>query len=216
MRLIVVGCGRMGVGLARVLSQRGHSITVMDRERTAMERLAPWFRGETVAGSAFHREATLRAGIERADGLAAVTDSDEANVVVARLARLVFRVPRVVARLVDPRKAEIYHRLGVQTVAPISWAMHRLADLLAYSELDALLSLGGGEVELLAVDVPALLVGRKVSTLTAPGEVRVVALTRRGRAFIPSPETVFQKDDSAHLAVLTTSIERLRSLLGTS
>ncbi|MCU0588081.1 MAG: TrkA family potassium uptake protein [Syntrophobacteraceae bacterium] len=216
MRLIVVGCGRMGVGLARVLSQRGHSITVMDRERTAMERLAPWFRGETVAGSAFHREAMLRAGIERADGLAAVTDSDEANVVVARLARLVFRVPRVVARLVDPRKAEIYHRLGVQTVAPISWAMHRLADLLAYSELDALLSLGGGEVELLAVDVPALLVGRKVSTLTAPGEVRVVALTRRGRAFIPSPETVFQKDDSAHLAVLTTSIERLRSLLGTS
>lgn len=213
MRFIVVGCGRMGAGLARTLALRGHAVTVLDRDPTALERLGSWFRGEAILGSGFDREALRRAGIEHADGLAAVTNNDEVNVVLARLAGLAFQVPRVVARLVDPRKAEVYHGLGVQTVAPVSWAIHRLADLLAYSELDAVLGLGGGEVEIVQVEVPPLLTGHKVSAVSVPGEIRVVAVSRRGKAFIPSSETVFEKDDSVHIAVLATSVERLRSML---
>jgi trk system potassium uptake protein TrkA len=213
MRFIIVGCGRMGAELARTLSLSGHAVTVVDRDRDVLAGLERSFPGQVVAGSGFDRNALLRAGIRQADGLAAVTDSDEANLVLARLARHGFRVPRVVARLVDPRKSGIYHRLGVQIVTPISWAIRRFADLLAYSELDAVLSLGGGEVEIVEVAVPPMLVGQKVSAVKIPGEIRVVALSRRGKAFLPSSETVFEKDDSVHIAVLTTSVERLRAVL---
>jgi len=213
MRFIIIGCGRMGAGLARALSLRGHAVTVLDKDREALQQLERSFRGQTIVGTGFDRELLLQAGIKHTDGLAAVTNSDEANVVIARLARLVFQVPRVVARLVDPRKAEVYQRLGVQIVAPISWALHRFADLLCYSELDAILSLGGGEVEIVEVEVPPLLAGHKVSAISIPGEVRLIALSRRGKTFLPSSETVFQKDDSAHIAVLATSVERLRAIL---
>ena len=213
MRFIIIGCGRMGAGLALVLSRRGHAITLIDKDRGAMEQLEPSFRAQTIVGTGFDQGVLLQAGIEHADGLAAVTDSDEANVVVARLARLVFHVPRVVARLYDPRKVEVYRRLGVQIVAPVSWAISRFADLLSYSELDAIMSLGGGEVEIVQLEVSPLLVGRKVSAIAVPGEVHVIALSRKGKAFLPSSETVFQRDDSVHLAVLTASSERLRAIL---
>jgi trk system potassium uptake protein len=213
MKCIIIGCGRMGEGLARTLSLRGHTITVVDKKRDAMEQLEQSLQGRTIVGTGFDRGVLVQAGIERADGLAAVTNSDEANVVIARLARLVFQVPRVVARLYDPRKADVYQRLGVQIVAPISWAIHRLADLLSYSELDAILSLGSGEVEIVELEIPPLLVGHKVGAIAVPGEVRVIALSRRGKAFLPSSETLLQKGDSAHIAVLTSSVERLRAIL---
>ncbi|GLI35062.1 potassium channel family protein [Desulforhabdus amnigena] len=213
MRFIIVGCGRMGAGLARVLSSRGHTITVVDEDRDAMERLKHSFRGKTIVGSGFGRGVLLEAGIERADGLAAVTDNDETNIVVARIARLVFQVPRVVARLYEPRKVEAYQKLGVQIVAPDSWGINRFADLLSYSELDTILSLGDGEVEIVEMEIPVLLVGRKVSAVTVPGEVHVVAVSRRGKAFLPTSETIFQKNDSLHIALLTASSERLRAIL---
>lgn len=214
MKFIVLGCGRMGVGLARILSARGHSVTVLDRDPSALERLDASFSGKRIVGSGFEREVLLRAGIERADGLAAVTSSDETNLVVARLARNVFRVPRVVARLYDPGKVEAYRRLGVQIVAPVSWAMDRFADLLSYSELDTVLSLGAGEVEIVEVDVPVLLVGKRVREVTVPGEVHVVALSRGGKAFLPTSETVFEREDSVHIALLAASSERLKAVLG--
>src|SRR3990170_4359428 len=130
MRIIVVGCGRNGAGLAQHLSLRGHIVTVVDKDPVAFERLGAAFKGRTVVGVGFDRDVLHHAGIEKADGLAAVTSSDEVNVVAARLAREVFRVPRVVARVYDPRKAEIYQRLVVQTISPVALGTHRLAELL--------------------------------------------------------------------------------------
>ncbi len=121
MRIIIIGCGRMGAGLARTLTLRGLTVTVVDSDQAAFERLGPAFSGQTIAGVGFDREVLLKAGIARADGLAAVTSSDDANVVAARLGRQIFRVPRVVARLYDPRKAEIYRRLGIQTISTTAW-----------------------------------------------------------------------------------------------
>lgn len=213
MRFIIVGCGRMGAGLARILGPRGHTITLLDKDRGALENIEQPLRVQTIVGSGFDRSVLLQAGIEHADGLAAVTSSDETNVVVARLARLVFQVPRVVARLYDPRKAEVYRRLGVQIVAPVDWMVHRFADLLSYSELDVAFSLGSGEVEIVEAEVPPLLVGRKVGSIAAPGEVRVIAVSRKGRTFLPSSETLFQRGDSVHIAVLTESAERLKAIL---
>jgi trk system potassium uptake protein TrkA len=213
MRLIIIGCGRMGAGLAHALGQRGHAVTLVDRDPGAFEHLPPAFKGRTLAGVGFDRDVLLQAGVERADGLAAVTASDETNVVAARLARVMFRVPRVVARLYDPRKAEIYRRLGVQTISTTAWGIQRISELLGYSQLDSIASLGSGAVDIVEVTVPQLLVGRPAGDLAVPGEVQVVAISRGGGTFLPGPGARFQDGDMVHLGVLATSIDRLKALL---
>jgi trk system potassium uptake protein TrkA len=216
MKFLIIGCGRMGAGLAQTLNLRGHTVTVVDRDPATFARLGPAFKGQTVVGVGFDRDVLLEAGIERADGLAAVTASDEANVVTARLASQVFRVPRVVARLYDPGKAEIYHRLGLQTIAPVTWGVHRVADLLCYSPLNTVASLGSGDVDVVEVEAPPLLAGRTVRELTIPGEIIVVGITRRGKTFLPTLGTIFEDRDLLHLAVLDTSGDRLKEMLGLS
>jgi trk system potassium uptake protein len=186
----------------------------VDIDPTAFERLGPTFKGKTVLGVGFDREVLIQAGIEQADGLAAVTASDEANVVAARLAGQMFRVPRVVARLYDPRKAEVYRRLGLQTIAPTTWGVERVADLLCYSQLDIVLTLGSGQVTIVQVELPPLLAGRTVNQLTVPGEIQVVAVSRGGDTFVPTLGTAFQGGDIVHLAVLASSVEQLAAMLG--
>jgi trk system potassium uptake protein TrkA len=202
----------LGAGLAQVLSLRGHVVTVVDIDPLAFERLGPTFRGLTVTGVGFDREVLVKAGIEKADCLAAVTASDDANVVAARLASQVFHIPKVIARLFDPRKAEIYKRLGLQTISPVTWGINHIAELVCHSPLETTLSLGS-EVDLVQADVPPLLVGRAVRDLTILGEIHVVAVTRGGKTFLPTQGTVFQEGDALHLAVLTTAADRLKSLL---
>ena len=177
---------------------------------------AQQFKGKTVVGIGFDREVLLQAGIDRADGLAAVTASDEANVVAARIARDIFHVPRVVARLYDVRQAEIYKRLGLQTIAPTAWGVNRIAELLLHSPLETVLSLGSGDVELIEAEVPQLLVGKMVRELTLPGELHVVSIMRLNKTFLPTLGTIFQAGDMVHLAVLTSSINRIKELLGYS
>jgi len=214
MRILIVGCGRVGAGLAQTMLLRGHSVVVVDKDPLAFERLGSGFKGQTVIGVGFDRNVLLKAGIERADGLAAVTASDETNVLIGRIAQQIFRVPKVVARLYDVRQAEIYRRLGLPTVAPTSWGINRIAEMLLYSPLDAVYSLGNGEVDLLEMQVPQILIGKLVRDLTLPGEIHVVAISRDGKTFLPTSGATLQEGDLLHLATLTTSASRLRGLLG--
>ncbi len=213
MKILIIGGGRLGAGLAKTLEMRRHAVTVVDRDKAVLEALQP-FKGGTVAGNGIDREVLLAAGVERADGLAAVTSSDEINVVAGRLAMQVFRVPRVVAWLYDPRKAEIYRRLGLQTITPVTWGINRIADLLRHSRLETVMSLGSGEVDVVEAEIPPLLAGRTVDEVTVSGEIHVVAVTRGGRTFLPAAGTVFHKGDRVHLAALGTSAERLETLIG--
>ena len=196
-----------------MLVLRGHTVSVVDKNPAAFERLGPEFKGKTVVGVALDREVLLKAGIERADGLAAVTDSDEANVVTARIARQFFRVPKVVAGLYEPARAEVYQRLGLQTVAPVTWGVSRFTELLLQSEVNQIGTLGAADVELVSVRVPHLLVGRPVRELSVMGEITVVTITRGGRSFLPTLGTIFQENDELHVAVLATSAGLLRRLL---
>ncbi len=214
MKIIIIGCGRLGAGLAQTLSQRDFGVTVVDRDPAAFERLGATFRGETLAGNGLDRDVLLKAGIERADGLAAVTASDEVNVVAARLARQLFRVPRVVARLYEPRKAEVYRRLGLMTISHVTWGISRIVELLCYSKLETIKSLGSGEVDIVEAEVPRLLVGRTVNDLSVLGEIHVVAVTRKGKTFLPMLGTEFHEGDMVHLALLASSAERLKVILG--
>ena len=212
MKLMIIGCGRMGAGLAHTLSLRGHTITVVDRDETAFATLGPAFRGRTVVGVGFDREVLLAAGVQRADGLASVMNSDEANIVAARVARELFHVPRVVARVVDPQKAEIYQRLGVQTISTTVWGINRIANLLSYTELDVVCDLSS-TVELVQIELPAVLAGRTVHHLTIPGEVQVVAIKRSGQTFLPTGSASLQHGDLLYLAVQAASADRLKALL---
>jgi len=213
MRIVIIGCGRTGAGLAMQMARRGDSVTVVDRDPAAFDRLEPHFNGVVISGEGFDREVLLGSGIKRADALAAVTDNDEVNIVVARLARSFFHVPRVVARLHDPRKAEIYRRLGLQVVSHVTWGINRIGELLCHSHLNVVLSLGNGEVEIVEVEIPELLVGRTVMELTVPGEVEVVTVSRKGKPFLPAQRTVFEKGDTVNIAVASASVDRLTALL---
>jgi trk system potassium uptake protein TrkA len=214
MNIMIIGCGRMGAGLALYLNMSDHSVTVIDNDPSAFERLEPSFRGQTFPGDALDRDILIRAGIERADCLAALTPNDSINLVVARLAKEVFKVPKVVARMHDPRKSEIYRRLGVQTVSTVSLGMQRFAELLTFSRLDIVHSLGSGGVGIVESEIPPPLVGRMVNDLTVPGEIQVVAISRGGKTFVPTLGTVFQIGDMIHIAVSSASVDHLKALMG--
>jgi trk system potassium uptake protein TrkA len=214
MRYLIIGCGRVGAGLASLLVRNGHAVAIVDKDPLAFEKLGAKFKGQTVTGVGFDRDVLMKAGIERVDGVAAVTASDEANVVAARIARDIFRVPRVVARLYDIRRAEIYKRLGLQTIAPTGWGINRIAELLLYSPLEVVCTIGSGNVELVEVEMTPLLVGKTVRDLTVSGEIHVVAITRASRTFLPTLGTIFQERDLIHLAVMADSTGRLNEMLG--
>jgi trk system potassium uptake protein TrkA len=214
MKIMIIGCGRQGTELAKTLCQNECEITVVDNDPAAFERLGPPFQGQIIHGDGLDRNVLEKGGIERADGLAAVTASDDTNIVVARLARQVFRVPRVVARVHDPLKAEIYRRLGVQTVTPVALGTLRFAELLTFSPLEPIKRLGNGEVGIVEIDVPPNLVGRTVIELTVPNEIFVVAITRDDTTFMPTLGAIFKEKDVVHCAVTAGSMDRLKALLG--
>lgn len=214
MKVIVMGCGRVGEQVARIMSAEGHDVSVIDCSAQALDRLGPEFRGRRVLGVGFDRKTLIEAGIEEADAFAAASSSDNVNIVAARVARIMFHVPRVVARLFDPRRAEIYQRLGLVTISSTTWGARRIYELLTHADIDCVMSFGAGEVKLVQIEASAALAGRLVRHITAPGEVSVVAITRKGQAFLPSLGTEFRQGDMVHLAVLGSAMERLPAILG--
>lgn len=214
MKVIIMGCGRVGEQVSMLMSEEGHEVVVIDQDGEALARLGPGFRGKRVKGIGFDRDILLSAGIEQADAFAATSASDTANIIAARIARNVFHVPRVVARLFDPRKAEIYRRLGLMTISSTTWGAERIHELIMHSELDPVRSFGNGDVHLLEIEAPYHLVGRMVRDLIIAGEISVVAITRQGRAFLPMLGTELRAGDLLHLVVLASAMHRLEDLLG--
>ena len=213
MRFVIVGCGRVGSQLASRLSMQGHDVAIVDRDPAAFRRLSPTYRGKKIEGVGFDRDVLMAAGIERADGFASVTSGDNTNIVSARIARHVFRVPKVVTRIYDPRRAEIYRRFGIQTISPTEWGATRIAELLCHPGMTVLLTLGNGEVNLVEVEVTAHLAGHRVNELVMVGESNVVSLVRGGRATIPTMGTTLQIGDILHLSVQATAMGRLAEML---
>lgn len=214
MKVIIIGCGRVGEQLARLLVDEGHQVSVIDYDARALERLGPNFKGLRIAGVGFDRDVLVKAGIEQADAFAAASSSDNVNIVAARIAHNIFHVPRVVARLFDPQRAEIYRRLGMLTISSTTWGAERLRELLTSAELDPLISFGSGEVSLVNIDLPSHLVGRMVKDLTVPTEISVIAITRQGAAFIPTLGSQFKEGDVVQVAILASALERFKTLIG--
>jgi trk system potassium uptake protein TrkA len=198
-----------------MLAQRGHQVTVIDhRDTDAATRLGPTFKGRLISGLGFDRAVLIDAGVEQAEAFVAASASDNANIIAARIARNIFHVPRVVARMYDPRRAEIYHRLGLLTISSTDLGVRQIYEMVTHTDLDVLQKFGRGEVSVLAIEVDTTLTGRNVRDLSIPSEVLVISITRNDRAFIPSTGTEFQEGDVVHLAVQSTSMTRLEQMLG--
>jgi trk system potassium uptake protein TrkA len=193
--VVVVGCGRVGSGLAATLVSQGHTVSVIDRKPTAFRRLPDDFSGETFVGVGFDRNVLVAAGIERADALAAVTNGDNSNIVVARVAREAFGVERVVARIYDQRRAAIYERLGINTVATAQWAIERvmrriLPDAAGVEWIDP-----SAQVCLVERPIPVAWAGKPVFDLELAGVARISAVSRLGKANLPAATLVVQEGD---------------------
>jgi trk system potassium uptake protein len=212
MRVVIVGCGRVGAALANELAERGDTVSVVDKNIDAFELLGEGFTGQVVAGIGFDRDVLERAGVARADALVAVTGGDNSNVVTARVARDAYRVPRVIARIQDPRRAEIYEGLGVVTVATVGWTLRKVRDYLEHRPVTDEAWFGRGEVTLVRLVLPQHLVDRQVEDLEEDG-LRVVSVTRRGGAFVPDPATILAEGDVIRLAVHEGARDHLDALL---
>ncbi|MFZ3062750.1 MAG: NAD-binding protein [Actinomycetota bacterium] len=213
MKVIVAGCGRVGSSLANRLSMEGHDVAVVDKDPTSFERLGKTFKGITVKGFVFDGEALKKAGIERADAFISVTSGDNSNVVAATIAKDIYRVPKVVARIYEPRRAEIYRRLGIPTVSTVTWASNEILTLVLHTEITTEATFGDGEVQLARIEIPPRLVGRTVDDISIPGEILISAIVRGGKSFIPTAGAVFQEHDLVKLVVLTTALPKLKRML---
>jgi trk system potassium uptake protein TrkA len=214
MKIIVMGCGRVGAQVSLLMEQDGHEVTVIDSDAEALARLGPKFKGRRVTGVGFDRNVLVEAGIHITDAFAATSSSDNVNIVSARIARNIFRVPRVVARLYDPRRAEIYHRLGLLTISSTNLGAERIRELITHAELEPLISFGRGEVTLIRLEVPAHLAGRAIKYLEVPGEINVACVVRQGEAMVPMLGTELQVGDTLHLVVLASAMDRMSEMLG--
>lgn len=213
MQIIVVGCGRVGAELAYRLFRRGHQVTVVDQVGVAFEKLHPEYRGRTVEGAVLSREVLHRCGIEEADGLAAVTNSDSVNAVLAHVARTVYRVSNVVVRNYDPRSLPIHEAFGLQVISSTRWGAQRLEELLHHGAPRSVFSAGNGEVQVYEIVVPEEWRGRRLHDLLPEGTSALVALTRGGKATLPSRRIEFELGDVLHLSATRKGIEELRRRL---
>jgi trk system potassium uptake protein TrkA len=212
MKYVVVGCGRVGSELANRLAASGHDVCVVDQEDGAFHNLSPSFRGRTIEGEVLSQQVLRRAGIESADGVAAVTSSDSLNAVVAHAARVIFKVPNVVARNYDPRRRPLFEAFGLQVISSTSWGAQRVEELLYHGEIRTIFSAGNGEVEVYEVTVPAAWAGRRLGELLREG-VCGVALTRAGRAALPDNEARLEAGDVLNVSATLEGIEWLRARL---
>jgi trk system potassium uptake protein TrkA len=213
MYVVIMGCGRVGSQLAKVLTLEGHAVTVIDKNKAAFDRLGPRFTGKKVHGIGFDLDVMKAAGTERADAFVSVTNGDNSNVLGARIAKNEFRVPKVIARIYDPIREGLYRRMGVQTISSTSWAANKIKDMVLHRELVRHLSFGSGEVDLVEGEISPALAGKRVVDLNIPGEIKVVSIVRLGKAFIPGLGAILQAGDGIQLVVLPSAMPKLKRLL---
>jgi trk system potassium uptake protein len=193
--IVIMGCGRVGSTLAHILEDQGHSVAVIDQDAEAFRKLRPGFRGGKVTGIGFDRDVLIEAGIEKADAFAAVSSGDNSNVISARVARESFGVERVAARIYDPRRAEVYQRLGIPTVATVRWTADQMLRRLMPDGIATLWRDPTGSIVLAELTCCDDWLGEKASVLEAAAETRIAFISRLGEVLMPGPGTVLQQGD---------------------
>jgi trk system potassium uptake protein len=211
--VVVMGCGRVGSAIARRLEDVGHSVAVIDQDPAAFRRLGPDFGGRQVTGLGFDRQTLLDAGIDSAGAFAAVSSGDNSNIISARVARETFGVQHVVARIYDSKRAEVYERMGIPSVATVPWTVNRLLRELLSVKVSELWREPTGKVLLMRVTVTEGWVGRKLADLESATGARAAWLVRFGEAQLPTSGTVLQDGDQLTVAVTDDLTEHVHRVL---
>ena len=213
MHYVIMGCGRTGSTLAQLVEDHGHTVAVVDQNPDAFRRLGAGFEGRRVVGLGFDRDTLLEAGIQEAYAFAAVSSGDNSNILAARVARETFGVSKVVARIYDPGRAEVYQRLGIPTVATVRWTADQMARRLLPVDATPEFRDASGSVVLAEVRVHLGWVGRRMAGLEKASSGRVAFLTRLGEGLVPGAETVYQEGDLVHLVVHENDLKAAESAL---
>jgi trk system potassium uptake protein TrkA len=207
--VVIMGCGRVGSTLAHSLEDAGHSVAVIDQAKEAFRRLGPHFAGRRVTGVGFDRETLKEAGIEEADAFAAVSSGDNSNILAARVARETFGVQKVVARIYDPGRAEVYQRLGIPTVATVRWTADQILRRLVPHGAEPAWRDPSGTIRVAEITYDASWVGERISRLEAQSGARVAFITRLGEGMLPSDDTVVQDGDLLNVAMREDDVDRV-------
>jgi len=210
--IVIMGCGRVGSTLAHILEDLGHGVAVIDQDPEAFRKLHSGFKGAKITGIGFDRNVLIEAQIERADAFAAVSNGDNSNVIAARVVRESFGVQRVVARIYDPRRAEVYQRLGIPTVATVRWTADQMLRRMLPDGAEPLWRDPTGKIVLAEVDTCGDWFGEKVATLEEKAGIRVAFISRLGEAMLAGAGTVLQEGDVLHVLAQETDLTRIAAI----
>ncbi|GAA4662115.1 TrkA family potassium uptake protein [Streptomyces chumphonensis] len=212
MHIVIMGCGRVGAALSRTLENQGHTVAIIDRDPTAFRRLGSGFGGRRVTGVGFDQDTLRDAGIEDAGAFAAVSSGDNSNIIAARVAREMFGVQNVAARIYDPRRAEVYQRLGIPTVATVRWTADQMLRRLLPAGAEPLWLDPTGGVQLAEVHVSPEWFGHAAARLEAEAGVRIAFITRLGEAILPDPQAVLQEGDLVHVMMRSRQVGEVEAV----
>ena len=212
MHTIIVGCGRVGSELAKLLASEGHDVVVIDKSAASFERLGGAFNGLTMAGNGFDLNLLKQAGIEKADAFCAVTNGDNTNLISAQVAKKIFKVPKVIARVYDPQRAHIYAALGLDIISGTILFAAMLRDKIIESRFSSYL-IETKELGVIEIDANDALVGRLIKEVNIPEELLVVAIRRLDGVIIPNPQTILKPKDILMAVVKVDSLHKLKEKL---
>jgi trk system potassium uptake protein TrkA len=213
MYVIIVGCGRVGSELARLLAGEGHDVVIIDKNPVSFQRLGGTFNGLTVVGNGFNVDLLKQAGIEEADAFCAVTNGDNTNLVSAQVAKKIFSVPKVIARVYDPQRAHIYSALGLDIISGTILFAAMIRDKIIESRFSSYL-IETKELGVIEMEVKNDLVGKTIQQINVPGEFLVVAIRRLEGVLIPEPKTVLKGKDTLMAVVKVASLEKIKDKFG--
>ncbi len=212
MHIVIMGCGRVGSRIAHTLENLGHTVAMIDQDPDAFRKLSAAFKGKKITGIGFDRDVLIEAGIEQADAFAAVSSGDNSNVIAARVARESFGVRRVVARIYDPRRAEVYQRLGIPTVATVQWTVDQMLRKVLPEGAQPLWRDPTGVIVLADVAYADHWLGEKATALEEEARTRIAFISRLGEAMLPGPGTVLQEGDVVHVLTEESDLDRIAAV----
>lgn len=212
MYVLIIGCGRVGSELAKLLQAEGHNVVVIDKNPKSFQRLGATFNGLTIAGNGFDLDVLKEAGIEKANAVCVVTNGDNTNITTAQIAKKIFNVPKVIARVYDPQRADIYKKLGLDIISGTILLAAMIRDKVIESSFSSFL-IESGELGVLEVEIKENLSGKKISQINIPDEFQVVTIIKKNKTIIPRPDTTVDVGDRLMGVVKTQSLKKVKEFL---
>ena len=209
MNIMIIGCGRVGSQLALLLSQEGHNVTIIDKKPGAFDRLGGAFNGVAAAGNGFDENLLKELKIEKQDAFVCVTSGDNTNLMASQIAKKIFKVPRVIARVYDPKRADIYRKLGLDIISGTVLVAAMIRDKIIENRFTGYL-VETGELGVIEIEVGEELRDKRTNELNMADEFMVVVVERKKKVIIPEPDFRLELNDKVMGVVRTSSLKKVK------